>query len=58
MKTMKKRKPDNAWKAEPFYERLQRCRIMLAVHGFLGDRDNHRIAERIERAYCKSKERK
>lgn len=46
-----KDKPVPAWKSEPLLERLQRCRAMLYHHGYLGDQENFRVLERIDRAY-------
>ena len=46
------------WKDEPLLERLQRCRIMLSIHGVLGAQESYRCAERIERRWLKEQERK
>jgi len=45
-----------AWKAESFHDRLERCRAMLAIHGYLPDSQSNRIRERIQRDRLKVKE--
>jgi hypothetical protein len=38
-----------AWEAEPLFRRLQACRSMLAVHGYLTDRQNVTMRRKIDR---------
>jgi hypothetical protein len=37
-----------AWEAEPLFERLQNCRAMLAIHGYLPDRQNYAVRHKID----------
>lgn len=38
-----------AWDAEIAAERVDQCRSMLYMHGFLTDSENDRVNERIEK---------
>ncbi|MCK9569381.1 hypothetical protein M0R72_10625 [Candidatus Pacearchaeota archaeon] len=37
------------WKAEAAIDRVEGCRILLHIHGFLSDSENYKVKKRIEK---------
>lgn len=51
-------KKPQVWKCKTLSERMQNCRAMLALHGFLTDAESERVCERIfewRRQHCEEK---
>jgi len=47
-----------SWRSESAVDRVEGCRVLLHVHGFLTDGENEKVAKRIARWYvagCKAK---
>lgn len=49
METLKPTDSAQYWSANPVHERIEDCRFMLRVHGFLSDAESDRISKRIEK---------
>jgi hypothetical protein len=41
-----------AWGKESLHLRLHRCRAMLSLHGFLGDKFNLKLRDRIDKRHA------
>ncbi len=46
-----------SWKSESAYDRMQCCRSVLWVHGFLTDVENRKIQNRLKK-WAEDKEKK
>lgn len=38
----------STWKSEEAYVRVEKCRVMLVLHGFLSAAENQRVKSRIQ----------
>ena len=38
-----------AWEKEPLYNRLEQCRFMLKVHGYLTDGESWKVEQRLKK---------
>lgn len=49
METLKPMEPAAPWNDKNLYERVDQCRFMLRVHGFLSDAESDRVTKRIDK---------
>lgn len=49
MKTLKPKELATVWNAESIYDRVEECRFMLKVHGFLSEGESDRVIKRIDK---------
>lgn len=50
-------KPIQAWRREPFGQRLDTCRFLLYAHGFLSESENIKVKARLKKAADAAKEK-
>ena len=49
METLDPKKAAKPWNHETIYERVDDCRFMLKVHGFLSESESDRVIKRIDK---------
>lgn len=49
MQTLKPKEKARVWRSKSAFERVEDCRFMLRVHGFLSDSESDRVTKRIDK---------
>jgi len=49
MHTLKPKETASTWRGKSAFERVEDCRFMLRVHGFLTDAESDRVTKRIDK---------
>lgn len=49
METLKPNEKPRVWREKSVFERVEDCRFMLRVHGFLSEAESDKVTKRIDK---------